>query len=132
MKISELISKSEVVASTVSAQLETTGVQCDSRRIRAGELFVAIHGTQEDGLRYVPAALSKGAVAIVSDAPPPAGAAHHWLQVRDVRKMLAHLAAALHGHPSHSLNIHAITGTNGKTTTCWLTREILGGNPLLR
>jgi UDP-N-acetylmuramoyl-L-alanyl-D-glutamate--2,6-diaminopimelate ligase len=131
MKIAELIDRNDVVASTASSQIEVTGVQCDSRRIRAGELFVAVHGNQEDGLRYVPAALAKGAVAVVSDAPPPDGA-HHWIQVRDARRVLAHLACALHGEPSRSLEIHAITGTNGKTTACWLTRDMLragGRNP---
>ena len=131
MKITELIPRSDIVASSVSAQTEVTGVQCDSRRIRPGELFVAVHGNQEDGLKYAPAARTKGAVAVVSDTPPPAGASH-WIQVRDVRHMLAHLACLLHGNPSHHLQVHAVTGTNGKTTTCWLTRELLragGRNP---
>ncbi|MEI8243557.1 MAG: UDP-N-acetylmuramoyl-L-alanyl-D-glutamate--2,6-diaminopimelate ligase [bacterium] len=131
MKIADLFSRNDVVVSTVSAQTEVSGVQCDSRRIRSGELFVAIHGSQEDGLRYVPAALAKGAVGVVSDAPPPAGASS-WIQVRDARRVLAHLACALHGNPTHSLAVHAITGTNGKTTTCWLTRDMLragGRNP---
>ena len=82
-------------------------------------------------MKYAPAALAKGAVAVVSDAPSPAGASH-WIQVRDARYMLAHLACVLHGNPSHHLNVHAITGTNGKTTTCWLTRDMLraaGRNP---
>ena len=131
MKIAELIDRNDVVASAGSLQIEVGGVQCDSRRIRSGEVFVAVHGHQEDGLRYVPAALAKGAVAVVSDAPPPAGA-HNWIQVRDARRVLAQLACTLHGHPSRSLAIHAITGTNGKTTVCWLTRDMLragGRNP---
>ncbi|MFZ4395301.1 MAG: UDP-N-acetylmuramoyl-L-alanyl-D-glutamate--2,6-diaminopimelate ligase [Kiritimatiellia bacterium] len=131
MKLAELISRQDVVVSTAPAQLDVTGVQCDSRRVRAGELFVAIHGSLEDGLRYVPAALSRGALAVVSDMPAPDGAGR-WIQVRDARRTLAQLACALHGHPSHSLAVHGITGTNGKTTTCWLTRDMLragGRNP---
>ena len=124
MKLADLIHRGDVVAGSIAAQLEVTGVQCDSRRIRAGEVFVAIHGNQEDGLRYVPNALSRGAAAVVSDAPPPAGAAN-WVQVRDVRRMLAHLSCVLHGNPSHALQVHGITGTNGKTTTCWLARDML-------
>jgi UDP-N-acetylmuramoyl-L-alanyl-D-glutamate--2,6-diaminopimelate ligase len=131
MKLSELISRSDVIAGNAAPQIEATGVQCDSRRIRAGDLFVAVHGNQEDGVRYAPNALARGAVAVISDAPPPAGAAN-WLQVRDVRRTLAHLACTLHGNPSHRLAVHGITGTNGKTTTCWLARDLLragGHNP---
>jgi len=131
MKIAELISRSDFVAASVSLQAEVTGVQCDSRRIRAGDLFVAVQGNQENGLRYGPAALAKGAVAVVSDAPAPAGDVP-WIQVRDARRMLAQLACMLHGNPSHHLEVHAITGTNGKTTTCWLARDMLragGRNP---
>ena len=131
MKIAELINRSDALAGDVLSQIEATGVQCDSRRIRAGELFVAIHGNQENGLRYVSAALARGAVAVVSDAPPPAGTPN-WIQVRDVRRTLAHMACVLQGDPSHSLAVHAITGTNGKTTTCWLARDMLraaGRNP---
>ena len=131
MKIVHLISRIDVVASTASSQIEVTGVQCDSRRIRPRELFVAIHGNQEDGVRFASNAMARGAVAVVSDAPAPVGASN-WIQVRDVRRMLADLACALHGNPSHTLRVHGITGTNGKTTTCWLTRDMLraaGRNP---
>ena len=131
MKITELIHRNDVVTGSISTQVDVTGVQCDSRRIRSGDLFVALHGNQEDGLRYAPAAMAKGAVGVVSDAPPPDGA-HNWVQVRDVRRMLSQLACALQGNPSHKLNVFGITGTNGKTTTCWLTRDMLragGHNP---
>jgi UDP-N-acetylmuramoyl-L-alanyl-D-glutamate--2,6-diaminopimelate ligase len=131
MKIADLIARTDIVASTVSAQTEVTGVQCDSRRIRPGELFVAIPGSHEDGIRYAPVAMTRGAVAVVSHAPPPPGH-HHWIQVRDARLVLAYLACRLHGHPSHTLAVHGITGTNGKTTTGWLIRDMLragGRNP---
>jgi UDP-N-acetylmuramoyl-L-alanyl-D-glutamate--2,6-diaminopimelate ligase len=75
--------------------------------------------------------MSRGAVAVVSSAAAPGGVAH-WIQVRDVRRVLAGLACRLQGHPSHTLAVHGITGTNGKTTTCWLVRDMLragGRNP---
>ena len=130
MKILELIDRQDVVTNTAPAHLDASGVQCDSRRIRPGELFVALHGTREDGLRFVESALARGAVAIVSEQPP--AGKEPWIQVRDARLVLAHLACALHGHPSRSLAVHGITGTNGKTTTCWLARDMLragGANP---
>lgn len=131
MKISELIRKTDLVSSTASPGLEVGGVQCDSRRVRPGDLFVAVPGTREDGTRFADAAFSKGAVAVVAQSPAPAGTAH-WIQVHDARRILADLACALHGHPSRHLAVHGITGTNGKTTTCWLTRDLLraaGHNP---
>jgi UDP-N-acetylmuramoyl-L-alanyl-D-glutamate--2,6-diaminopimelate ligase len=131
MKISELIRKTDLVSSTASPGLEVGGVQCDSRRIRPGDLFVAVPGTREDGTRFADAALSKGAAAVVAQSPAPAGTAN-WIQVHDARRILANLACALHGHPSRRLAAHGITGTNGKTTTCWLARDLLragGHNP---
>ncbi len=124
MKLAELIDRNDVVAATCPWQTEVGGVQCDSRRIRAGELFVAVPGATDDGARHVPAALSRGAVAVVAGTPPPDGA-RNWVQVRDVRRVLALAACTLHGHPSRRLQVYGLTGTNGKTTTCWLTRDLL-------
>jgi len=124
MKFSELIEKCELAEGAALPAGEAVGVSCDSRRIRAGEIFVAVSGNSEDGARYAAAALAKGAAAVVTQAPPPTGAAR-WIQVRDARRTLARLACALHGHPSRAMDVYAITGTNGKTTTCWLTRDML-------
>ena len=133
MRLPDLIERQEVVGGAPPPGLDVAGVQCDSRRVRPGDLFVAVHGHHEDGQRYAAAAAGKGAVAVISDAPPPAdGAAVPWIQVRDVRRTLAQLACALNGQPSHALAVHAITGTNGKTTTAWLARDMLraaGRNP---
>ena len=108
-----------------------TGVQGDSRRVRPGDLFVAISGSRDDGGKYAAAALAKGAVAVVSEAPLrdcPKG----LVLVRDARRTLALLASALNGWPSRAMAVYGITGTNGKTTTAWLLRELLragGRNP---
>ncbi|MCL2104668.1 MAG: UDP-N-acetylmuramoyl-L-alanyl-D-glutamate--2,6-diaminopimelate ligase [Kiritimatiellaeota bacterium] len=108
-----------------------TGVQCDSRRIRPGDLFVAISGQRDDGTKYGAAALAKGAAAVVSETPlrecPKTN-----VVVKDVRLALAVLANALNGWPSRKMEVFGITGTNGKTTTAWLLSELLrtgGWNP---
>lgn len=124
MKLSELIEKDEIVASSAPAGLAVNGVQCDSRRVRPGDLFVALQGSRDNGLSYVPSAVSRGAVAVVSEAAAPAGSPP-WIQVRDARRALALTACAVQGHPSRALAVHAVTGTNGKTTTCWLCRDML-------
>ena len=108
-----------------------SGVQCDSRRIRPGDLFVALSGTRDDGGKYAAAALAKGAVAVLSETPLR-DFAKQVILVKDARRTLACLASALNGWPARSLRIYGITGTNGKTTTAWLLREMLragGANP---
>ena len=108
-----------------------TGVQCDSRRVRPGDLFVAISGSRDDGGKYAAAALAKGAAAVVSEVPLR-DCAKSLVLVKDARHALALLASALNGWPSRALDVFGITGTNGKTTTAWLLRELLragGRNP---
>ena len=101
-----------------------TGVQCDSRRIRPGDLFVAVSGSRDDGGKYAAAALAKGAAAVVSEAPLR-DCGKGVVLVKDARRALALLASAANGWPSRSMDVYGITGTNGKTTTAWLLRELL-------
>jgi len=107
------------------------GVQCDSRRIRPGDLFVALSGNRDDGGKYAAAALAKGAVAVLSETPVR-DVAKQVILVKDARRALACLASAANGWPSRTLRVYGVTGTNGKTTTAWLLREMLragGGTP---
>ena len=101
-----------------------TGVQCDSRRVRPGDVFVAVSGSRDDGSKYAAAALAKGAVAVVS-ATPLCDCSKNLVLVKDARRALAVLASALNGWPSRSMDVFAVTGTNGKTTTAWLLRDLL-------
>jgi UDP-N-acetylmuramoyl-L-alanyl-D-glutamate--2,6-diaminopimelate ligase len=95
----------------------------DSRKLGSGSLFVAIRGLATDGNRFVDSALKKGAVAVASESEARPGTP--WLQVPDAREALAVLAAALQGEPARSLELVGITGTNGKTTTAYLTDAAL-------
>jgi len=108
-----------------------SGVQGDSRRVRPGDLFVAITGRRDEGGKYAAAALAKGAAAVLSETPLR-DIAKQVVLVKDARRALACLASALNGWPSRALKVYGITGTNGKTTTAWLLREMLragGANP---
>ncbi|MBI4751032.1 MAG: UDP-N-acetylmuramoyl-L-alanyl-D-glutamate--2,6-diaminopimelate ligase [Acidobacteria bacterium] len=87
-------------------------------------LFVAIQGARSDGHQFIPQALSQGALGVISERPCPADFNHIWIQVPDARLAIAQAAAAIHGYPSHSLNLVGITGTNGKTTTAYLLNAI--------
>ncbi len=96
------------------------GVAYDSRKVGAGALFVALKGQRMDGAQFVPQALARGALAIVSEAEPPADLKTAWVVVPDARQALAVLADAFYGHPSREMTVVGITGTNGKTTTAYL------------
>jgi UDP-N-acetylmuramoyl-L-alanyl-D-glutamate--2,6-diaminopimelate ligase len=94
----------------------------DSRCVGKNALFVALPGQRFDGTAFVPDAVRRGAVAVVSEqATPTAPVA--WVVVPAARPALAEVAAAWHGNPSERLRLIGVTGTDGKTTT---TRLIAG------
>ena len=105
--------------------LTVAGVTHDSRRVSAGDLFVAISGKQHDGAMFAPGAIEGGAGAVVSESAAPTDCSVPWLQVGDARIALAQLSAALQGDPSHELVVVGVTGTNGKTTTTYLIGAML-------
>ncbi len=107
------------------AAVEILGVQCDSRLVRPGDLFVAVPGTRDNGLRFVDDARARGAAAVAAAVPPDRPDVP-WVELAGaVRPALARLACALNGEPSHRLEVYAVTGTNGKTTTAGLARDML-------
>ena len=119
----------------LSAELDrdVTGIVCDSRQVKPGTLFVAVPGGKLDGSAFIGDAVSRGAVGVVRQnegAGSRAGAVRAeqgvpTIRVADVREALGRLAAAFHGHPSKTLQMVGITGTNGKTTTTYIVRDIL-------
>jgi UDP-N-acetylmuramoyl-L-alanyl-D-glutamate--2,6-diaminopimelate ligase len=101
------------------------GIRYDSRAVAPGDLFVAMRGATADGHAYVAQALALGAVALlVEEAPANAGQAAVAI-VPDARRALAPIANAFFGAPSSELSLVGITGTNGKTSTTFLTESIL-------
>lgn len=103
-----------------------TGLAYDSRAVTSGDLFVAVPGLKQDGRRFIPEALARGAAAVVTEgADPLAGSDHGRVLVPSVREALARLADAFFEHPSGALTVVGITGTNGKTTTSYLVEALL-------
>lgn len=104
-----------------------TGIACDSRRVKPGDLFVAYRGLAADGHDYIESARENGAVAVVFDDPRREtllqGVA--WARVADARKASAELADAWFDEPSTELLVAGVTGTNGKTTTTFFIEAIL-------
>jgi UDP-N-acetylmuramoyl-L-alanyl-D-glutamate--2,6-diaminopimelate ligase len=99
-------------------------VAYDSRMVQPGDVFVALRGQHADGTAFARQAIDRGAVAVVSEQPAPAGTTVAWTVVDDARRALAALAAALYRHPSSDMQVVGITGTNGKTTTAYLVASI--------
>jgi UDP-N-acetylmuramoyl-L-alanyl-D-glutamate--2,6-diaminopimelate ligase len=119
--------KARVSGQGLGAAIRATGsaVTHDSRRVVSGGIFVAIKGASTDGNSYVGDATKRGALAVISEEPAPAGFSGVWLQVDDARAALAEAARLVHGYPSRKLRLVGITGTNGKTTTAHLVEAIL-------
>ena len=110
-----------------SGESIVTGVQQDSRRVAPGDVFVVRKGETSDGAQFVADALKKGASAILAEegvvdastVPVP------LVVVKSVRDALGRAASAVHGHPSFSLELIGVTGTNGKTTVAHLVRDMI-------
>ncbi len=100
-----------------------TGVTHDSRLVVAGTLFCCVPGGTTDGHDFAATAVAAGATALLVERPLDLPVAQ--VVVRDARLAMGHLAAAFHGHPSRSLTMVGITGTNGKTTTASLMAAVL-------
>jgi UDP-N-acetylmuramoyl-L-alanyl-D-glutamate--2,6-diaminopimelate ligase len=104
---------------------DVRGVVQDSRRVRAGDLFVVMPGERHDARAYVPQALANGAVGVVAESRVEVPPDRALLIVPAARPALADLAAAVHGHPSRHLRLVGVTGTDGKTSTTRLLAAIL-------
>jgi len=106
-----------------------TALQIDSRKVRAGEVFVALRGEHADGHDFVAQAIANGAVGVVVETARAAAFAVPanvmLVAVEDTRRALSRLAATFYARPSQSLSIVGVTGTNGKTTTTHLVQAIL-------
>ncbi|MFN7916041.1 MAG: UDP-N-acetylmuramoyl-L-alanyl-D-glutamate--2,6-diaminopimelate ligase [Vicinamibacterales bacterium] len=109
---------------TTAAAVAVTGIAYDSRRVEAGQVFVALRGQHADGNAFVRQAVERGAAAVVAQEPAIPELPVAWAQVTDARLALALLASAFHGDPSRRLRVVGITGTNGKTTTGYLVSSI--------
>ncbi|HEY1263172.1 MAG TPA: UDP-N-acetylmuramoyl-L-alanyl-D-glutamate--2,6-diaminopimelate ligase, partial [Terriglobales bacterium] len=124
MTFQQILYGAEVLAQ--SGNPDVSGLEYDSRRLKPGDLFVAMRGETSDGNRFIDRAIASGAVAIASDSAsekPRPGVG--WAQVAHGRRALARLSANFYKRPAERLAITGITGTNGKSTTAFLVEAIL-------
>ena len=102
-----------------------TGLTFDNRLVAEGTLFFCVPGFTRDGHDFAPDAVARGAAALVVQRPLGLGVPE--VLVPDVRAAMAVAAARFYGEPTRTLRVAGITGTNGKTTTAFLTRALLEG-----
>lgn len=123
MKLKELMQGIPVLEGTVDGNTEIDSICYDSRKAGKNSLFVAISGFASDGNRFIPMALSKGAVAVVT-AKKPEGEVPYLLVEND-RLALALLGCNFYGHPARCMTVIGVTGTNGKTSSTLILKQVL-------
>ena len=124
--LKELLRNTPVTALHGDDSAAVAGLVYDSRAVGPGDCFFAVRGTQNDGHDFIPAAVAKGAAAVVCECLPEQTAADvAYVAVPDAAGALADMAAAFYDHPSRALKLVGITGTNGKTTTVTLLYDLV-------
>ena len=135
LNLSELLKTLHPVSVAGAAEIPVVGLEHDSRRLRAGEVFFAQPGTRTDGNRHIQEAAKLGAAAVVSELkapPPPISFPATWVQVPDVVDAMGKMADRFFGEPTRSMTVFGVTGTNGKTTVTYFLESIAaaaGGRP---
>ncbi|MBP3500745.1 MAG: UDP-N-acetylmuramoyl-L-alanyl-D-glutamate--2,6-diaminopimelate ligase, partial [Oscillospiraceae bacterium] len=123
MRLKDLLEGVRPLSCTAELTREITGVSCDSQKIQPGDVFVAVPGTQADGRRYISRAMARGACCVVCREVPQEDVP--YVLVRSVRRTLAQMAKNYFGDPASGMTLVGVTGTNGKTTTTYLIKQIL-------
>ncbi len=106
-------------------EISVSGICLDSRQVAPGDLFVAVAGTAQHGIRHAQQAMDRGAYAILSDQPGAADLAVPVLVLASLRQHLAAIAARFHGTDAAQPRLIGVTGTNGKTSSVQLIAQAL-------
>lgn len=131
MQWAQALESVNTIDSSGRTDIHVRDVQYDSRRVHAGDVFVAMRGGSADGNRFLQTAIRQGAAACLTDSPEIFAAMRSaqpelaLALVSHGRRALAEVSAAVLGNPEQALALTAITGTNGKTTTAFLLEQLL-------
>lgn len=128
-KLSDYFRDAEILAVKGPLDRPISGLALDSRRVVPGNLFFALPGRRTDGASFIDEAISRGAVAVVTQNMPvhPPGRAT-IIQVADARATLAVVSQRYFKFPDRDLAVVGVTGTNGKTTVTHLLKHLLNGD----
>lgn len=125
MKLSELLGEHGSEVSLEMEEVEITGLATDSRKVKEGMLFFALPGVEHNGAEFISAAIANGARGVVYSEPVEKEFGVIYLLVDDVQEVLTSMADHFYGHPSQSLQLYGVTGTNGKSTTACIIEDLL-------
>lgn len=107
--------------------VEITGIELDSRKISPGDLFLAVRGEVHDGRQFIEQAVANGAAAVVAESPVAGfvdGIAVPLIEIPELQLEVGLIASRFFAHPSESIHMVGVTGTNGKTTTSHLMAQL--------
>ena len=120
-KLSDILYKVRITAIAGNTDINISGLQIDSRKIAAGNLFIAIKGAAVDGHQYINKAIDLGAVAVIcEELPNHPSETVTYVQVSDSSEAAGQIAHNYYGQPTTRLKLVGVTGTNGKTTIATL------------
>lgn len=123
--LSEILYKSGTVIISGNPHIHVSEIHFDSRKIRPGDLFIAVRGTQSDGHQFIGKAIEAGARAIVcEELPQSLTGGVTYAQVKDSSNALGIIASNFFDNPSSELILIGVTGTNGKTTIATLLYQL--------
>lgn len=125
MRLESITQNVQTIRVNGTLDREIQSIAYDSRQVRPGALFVALRGMRHDGSDYIREAVSRGAIAVVSEEewPPIPGVTQ--IRVEKPRRALAEIASAFFDNPSAEMDLVGITGTNGKTTVSFMCKALL-------
>lgn len=128
MLLSELLQNVREKRITGFRDVDISGLSYDSRQVKPGQAFFCIKGLVTDGHLYASDAAGSGAAALFVEREPEEDIGEEvvLIKVPDTRRALATCSSGFYGKPSTEMKLVGVTGTNGKTTTCYLTESVFG------
>jgi len=123
MILKDLLENVEVIEMSAMSHVPIGGICFDTRKLKHGDLFVAVRGYEQDGHKYIGAAIKMGAACVICEDIPDENVP--YVLVGNTRRALALICATWFGRPADSVKLIGVTGTNGKTTVTSLLKCVI-------